>query len=556
VPEVWDEVVAEPDLCTSIKCPHYDACFVFSAKRRADAADVVVVNHHLLASDLAVRRDSDNWQNTAVLPSYKRVVLDEAHHLEDTAAHHMGHQVTWHGVVRLLGRLERSGKGLIPALFAELRQRDDVLSQASVELLRTDLLPAVGDARVHAQRVFGLLADFLEDRREHVFRLNDEFEQDPVWGQGLGVALDNFVLSLQRVRDGVETVGDRMELDEEPDQRSQLYNELRGVVRRLTAVLDGVQVTLRPKGGPPTVRWIERRGNKAVGSLPFPIGLATVPLELAPILKEALFDRVDSVVLTSATLATGGDFQFVKDRLGLSLPPTRMRFEEVLPSPFDFSAQCLFGIPADLPDPRGDADGHDDAVATTIVELAGASDGGLFVLFTSHGALRRTAAKVRQRIGGRWPLLVQGEGQRDQLLRRFREAGSAILFGTDSFWEGVDVPGRALRGLVIAKLPFKVPSEPVTSARLEQLRDSGTDGFSGYLVPHAALKLKQGFGRLIRTTTDFGVIVLLDPRILNRNYGKALLRSLPDARQMIGTWPEVRTQAEEFYAARGLGAPV
>ena len=554
--EVWDEVAAEADLCSRLECPHFDACFVFRARRRAAEADVVVVNHHLLASDLAVRRNSENWQDAAVLPPYKRLVLDEAHHLEDTAAHHLGHQVTWLGVVRLLGRLERTGKGLIPALIAELRGREDLLSQASVELLRTDLLPAVGDARVHSQRVFGLLADFLMDRREQVLRLSDEFEQDPIWEQGLGVALDNFVLALQRVRDGVETVADRMELDEEPDQRSQFLKELRGVVRRLTAVLDGAQVTLRPKGGAPTVRWIEQRGKKPAGSLPFPIGLATVPLELAPILKDALFDRVESVVLTSATLATGGDFNFIKTRLGLTLPPSRMRFEEVLPSPFDFNAQCLFGIPTDLPEPRRDADAHDNAVANTIVELAQASDGGLFVLFTSHAALRRTAAQVRQRVGGRWSLLVQGDGQRDQLLRRFRDAGSAILFGTDSFWEGVDVPGRALRGLVIAKLPFKVPTEPVTSARLEQLQESGTDGFSGYLVPHAALKLKQGFGRLIRTTTDFGVVVLLDPRILTRNYGKALLRSLPDARQVVGTWQEVHAQAEEFYAARGLGAPV
>ena len=552
--EVWDEVAAEADLCTREACPQFGACFLFRAKRAAAAADVVVVNHHLLASDLAVRRNTENWQDTAVLPPYRRLVLDEAHHFEDTAAQHLGHHVTWHGVTRLLGRLERSGKGLIPTLTAELRSRGDSLSLASVELLRNDVFPAVNDARIHAQRVFGLLADLLLDKREQVLRLTDEFADDPVWPQGLGVALDNLVLVLERLRDRVETVADRMELDEEQDRRSQLVGELRGVVRRLGAARDGMLFTLRPQPGASTVRWIEQRGKKAVGPLPFPIGLTSVPLELAPILKDALFDRVDSVILTSATLSTGGDFDFIKTRLGLSLPPSRIRFQETLPSPFDYQRQCLFGIPTDLPEPRRDQAGHDSAVASVVVDLAHASDGGMFVLFTSHAALRRTAKLVRDGIGSRWPLLVQGDGQRDRLLRRFRESGSAILMGTDSFWEGVDVPGRALRALVIAKLPFKVPSEPVTAARLEQIQESGRDGFMDYLLPNAALKLKQGFGRLIRSTSDFGVVVLLDPRVLNRHYGKKIIRSLPDARRVVGTWREVRAAAREFFAMHREGA--
>ena len=553
--EVWDEVCAEADLCTRLQCPHFDRCFLFRSRRRAAEADIVVVNHHLLASDIAIRRNTDNWRDAAVLPPYKRLVLDEAHHLEDTAAQHLGHQVTWFGVIRLLGRLERNGKGLIPALISELRRREDLLSAASVELLQTDLMPALQDARTHAQRVFGLLADLLVDRGEQVLRLTDEFSKDAIWEQGLSVALDNFVIVLQKLRDGVETVADRLELDEEPDGRTQLLKELKGVVRRLSAVLDGMLFTLRPQPDAATVRWIEQRGKKPTGPLPFPIGLASVPLDLAPILKESLFDRVDSVILTSATLATGGDFDFIKSRIGLSLPPTRMRFEEILASPFDFGEQCLFGIPSDQPEPQRDEPRYDQSVASAIVELAETSDGGMFVLFTSHAALRRTAELVRRRVGSRWPLMIQGEGQRDRLLRRFREAGSAILFGTDSFWEGVDVPGRALRCLIIVKLPFKVPSEPVTAARLELLQEGGEDGFTRYLVPHAALKLKQGFGRLIRSRTDFGVVVLLDPRVLSRTYGKVLIRSLPPARQVIGTWQEVRAAAEEFFALHGVGAP-
>jgi len=553
--EVWDEVCAEGDLCTRMECPYFDSCFVFAARRRAAEADVVVVNHHLLAADLAVRRNTENWADTAVLPPYRRLILDEAHHLEDTAAQHLGHQVTTYGVFRLFGRLERNGKGLIPTMVAELVRRDDMLSRASVDLLRNTVLPEVHAARSYAQELFACLAQILIDADDQVFRLDDDFAGHPAWDQGLGVMLDNFVNVLRRLKDAVETVADRMELDGEPDSRAQLLKELRGVVRRLEAVLDGLLTTLRPQTGLQVVRWIDRRGRRPWQGLPFPVGLASVPLELAPILKEVLFDRVETVVLTSATLATGGDFGFLAGRLGLDIAPLRTRDQESLSSPFDYARQCILGIPTDMPDPRRNAPEWDQRAAATIVELAHTSDGGMFVLFTSHAALRRVANLIRHRIPARWPLLVQGEGQRDRLLRRFREAGSAILLGTDSFWEGVDVPGRALRALVITKLPFKVPSEPITAARLEQLERQGVDGFMGYLVPHAALKLKQGFGRLIRASSDFGVVVLLDPRIATKNYGEVLLRSLPEARRVVAPWVEVREQSEEFFALHGIGAP-
>jgi ATP-dependent DNA helicase DinG len=281
-----------------------------------------------------------------------------------------------------------------------------------------------------------------------------------------------------------------------------------------------------------------------------------VPLDLAPVLREALFDRVRTVVLTSATLAVGGDFSFLERRIGLAIEPTPVTVREVLPSPFDFGLQCLFGVPDDLPDPREDESGHDQAVAQVVEELACACDGGMFVLFTSHRALRRLASALRTGVGHRWPLLVQGEAPRDQLLRRFRESGRAILLGTDSFWEGVDVPGRALRALVLCKLPFKVPSEPLTAARLERLAAQGEDGFWTYLLPQAALKLKQGFGRLIRSRQDVGVVLLLDRRVASKRYGPTVLESLPPAEQVIGSWAQVRTRCEDFFAAFGIGAEV
>ena len=213
-------------------------------------------------------------------------------------------------------------------------------------------------------------------------------------------------------------------------------------------------------------------------------------------------------------------------------------------------------VPTDVPEPRDDEAGHDAAVARVLIELAHASDGGIFCLFTSHAALRRVADHVRGRLGGRWSLLVQGEGQRDALLRRFRESGSAILLGTDSFWEGVDVPGRALRVLILAKLPFKVPTEPLTAARLERLTERGVDAFTHYLLPNAALKLKQGFGRLIRARSDVGAVVLLDRRIVTKRYGAVMLEGLPPAARVVGSWDEVRDEVEEFFARHGIGSAV
>ncbi|HEV8177451.1 MAG TPA: helicase C-terminal domain-containing protein, partial [Gemmatimonadales bacterium] len=316
-------------------------------------------------------------------------------------------------------------------------------------------------------------------------------------------------------------------------------------------VSDGLNRTLRPaSGGAPTVRWMERtpRGQH--------VSLSAVPLDLAPVLRELLFDRLRTVVLTSATLAAAGEFTFLESRLGLSGESSPVTVREIFSSPFDYPSQCLFGVPNDLPEPREDEPAHGAAVVQVVTDLAYASDGGMFVLFTSHAALRRAAQELRIGLGDRWPILVQGESPRDVLLRRFRELENAILLGTDSFWEGVDVPGRALRTLVLNKLPFKVPSEPITAARLERLAEEGFDGFMNYLLPHAALKLKQGFGRLIRSRQDTGVVILLDSRVVTKRYGPLLLSGLPRAERIIGSWAQVRTKCEDFFARQGIGAAV
>jgi ATP-dependent DNA helicase DinG len=548
-PEVWDEVSAEADLCTRLKCPHFDRCFLFRARRRAAEADVVVVNHHLLAADLSVRQVQDNWQEAAVLPPYRRLVLDEGHHLEDVAASHLGIQVTSRAVRRLLSRFERNGRGLAPTLASELAGRGDLLSRASLDLLRERLLPALADARRATDALFVRLYERLDAAPAGQLRLNDDFAHDEIWTDGLAFEVDAALGAFRSLAETVETIADRLAESEDSERRGAILQELRAVVRRLEAISDGLNRTLRPvSGGAPTVRWMERstRGMH--------VGLHAVPLDLAPVLRELLFDRLETTVVTSATLAAGGEFTFLESRIGLSGEDSPVTVREILPSPFDYPSQCVFGIPDDLPGPREDEHAHATAVVQVVSDLAYASDGGMFVLFTSHASLRRAAQEVRAVLGSRWPILVQGESPRDTLLRRFREAENAILLGTDSFWEGVDVPGRALRTLVLNKLPFKVPSEPVTAARLERLAEEGQDGFMSYLLPHAALKLKQGFGRLIRSRQDMGVVVLLDNRVVTKAYGRLLLGGLPRAERIIGSWAQVLTRCEDFFARHGIGA--
>jgi ATP-dependent DNA helicase DinG len=564
--EVWDEVSAEPDLCQRMKCPHFDRCFLFKARREAAQADVIVVNHHLLLSDVAVRRAQQNWEDAAVLPAYKRLVVDEGHHLEDAAAAHLGTSVTRRALQRLFSRLDRKGKGLLGALVAKLAEKTDLLSTASLELVQARLVPSAHASRDKASLVFDLLETWLQQQGQPVVRLTDAFAQDPVWDAGLRAALDDLLGEIELLHEGLRQVRERMETDERRlEALAPLLSELRAVARRLQGAGDGLARALKPPAdADPSVRWVELRGKEKN------VVVTSVPLDLAPILREDLFKRVKTAVITSATLATrparqaarwgaprfaiaenGSSspeaFSFLVSRLGLTAPEFEPR-TAVLPSPFDYARQSLLVVPSDAPAPNVDAAAHLLHVTRHLIDLAAAADGGLFALFTSHKDVRQMAAELRARgADRRWPLLVHGDDTRDALLRRFRESGRAVLLGTASFWEGVDVPGDALRGLVIGKLPFRVPTEPVTAAQCEAIEARGGDSFREFMLPHASLRLKQGFGRLVRTASDRGVVVISDPRIVTKGYGRDLLEALPPARRVAMPWTRALPEVQAFY---------
>ncbi len=540
--EVWDEVAAEPDLCLRLQCSHFDKCFLFAARRQAAQADVVVVNHHLLLADLAVRRASQNWEEAAVLPPFDRLIVDEGHHLEDAAASHLGATASYRGIQRLFSRLERRGRGLLPTLSQRLGTRKDLLSVASLDLVHARLFPAVQAAREKGATVFEMLDGVMRESNQSIMRLTRDFDDHPVWKAGLDAALDDLLKEFTLISDNLRLIRERMETDERlMDVNAALLAEVRGVARRLDLAGDALRQALRPSGRMKTVRWLEVRGKERH------LAATSVPLDLAPILRDDLFRRVETTVVTSATLATEGRFDFMRKRLGLTENDVEPE-AAVYASPFDYATQSLLAVPLDVPVPNADPQGHFSAVLDATEMLAQASRGGLFVLFTSHRDVKAAAVALRAGpLGAAFPLLVHGEDTRDALLRRFREAGDAILIGTASFWEGVDVPGDALRALLLAKLPFRVPTEPLTAAHCEAIEARGGDPFQEYMLPHAALRLKQGFGRLIRTRDDRGVVLLMDSRVASKRYGEDLLEGLPPARRILAPWAEVQRAIRKFY---------
>ncbi|HET7460310.1 MAG TPA: helicase C-terminal domain-containing protein [Longimicrobium sp.] len=552
--EVWDEVASETDLCLRARCPHFEECFYQRARRDASAADVLVVNHHLLFSDLAVRRALGNYTAPAVLPQYTRLILDEAHNLEEAATSHLGSRVSRRGLFRTLRRMEHRGKGLFPAFATALRaQRNDLMARSALDLIEHRIYPGLEGARERAASVFSFLNDIFTGGEETI-RLEDSFASHPVWPLGLDDALSGVLDHLQSLREAMELLRERVTVDEEIKQRlePQLV-ELRGAANRITAAGDGLRQALRPgEQEMQMIRWLERQAEREgrEGNLT----LNAAPLELAGVLRESLFEQVPTVVLTSATLATQGNFRFMRQRLGLAgdFEDEHSLREAIHPSPFDFGAQSMLAVPTDLPLPAGDRDErHDEATIRATIEHAKISDGGLFVLFTSYRALRWVAMEIRRRGFDRdWPLFVHGEGARAQLVERFAASGRGILLGTTSFWEGVDVPGEALRGLVIPKLPFKVPSEPVTAARIEAIEQAGGNSFINYMLPHAAIRLKQGFGRLVRSREDHGVVLVLDGRIVRKSYGRYFIDSLPPAPLVKGPWQTVKAAMLRFYGDR------
>jgi ATP-dependent DNA helicase DinG len=468
---IWSRVVSGSDTRIGARCEYYDDCFVTRVRRRAESAQLIVVNHHLFFADLALRETGF----ATVLPDYDAVIFDEAHQLEDTATLFFGSRLSTALIERLVRDARVAIGGDEGGKRHETRLLDAVLQRASNFF---SALPANQN---------GGRASLPADALPH----DELFALDNVLSE-LGAACRN----AKPIRENVLQIARRTE-------------QLRDALGSLES--------------PGQVSWSLGGGRSpSVGSSPIDVG---------PLLRERLHERVPCIVFTSATLTTGGDFKFVKRRLGIDTEVS----EEVVESPFRYEEQAALYAPTHLPDPR--TSDFPEAAAKEILALIRMSEGGAFVLCTSLRMMRILAKLVGDELDQEW--FVQGDAPKQTLLDRFRDQGNAVLFATASFWEGVDVPGSALRLVIIDKLPFEVPSDPVVAARCERLDEAGESSFMRYLVPAAALSLKQGFGRLIRTTEDRGVVAILDSRIRRKGYGKVFLKSLPPAR-VCDTLDEVR----------------
>jgi ATP-dependent DNA helicase DinG len=475
----WSRINARGDICIGQKCPEFEPCFITRMRSRADAADIIVVNHHLFFADLNVRGN----QFGRVLPDYGAVIFDEAHLIEDIASDYFGFQVSSYQLDELVRDIDN-----LP-IFDAVVTRDLVKVAAKISGLSEQFWIRFSQAKYEGR--FPLLPD--------AFRYRTSAGEDRP--TPLGEAHGALEIAMETLEEMLDTFAEEM-----PEADSLL--------RRTRQARFDLEFIVSQKERN-YVYWIERRGKG--------IFLRASPVDVSELLREKLFDNVETCVLTSATLSSSGSFNFVRERLGLDGAKTA---GFTAPTSFDFERQAILYLPKAMPDPR--ANEFTQVAAGEIVKILHATQGHAFVLCTSNFSMNALYELVSSRVN--YPCLVQGSMSKAGLIDKFRTTPNAVLFATASFWQGVDVQGDQLSCVIIDKLPFAVPTDPIVAARSRFIEENGGRSFSDYSVPQAIITLKQGIGRLIRSKTDRGVIAILDPRLRTKPYGKNFLQSLPRMR--------------------------
>ena len=485
----WPDVSATADTCLGTECPRFEDCFVTKMRQRAAASDVVIVNHHLLCADAAVRQSAYG----EVIPAFTRAILDEAHQLEDVATQYFGFNVSTYRVEELARDVER----LVATGGIEDRIAKDEIARA-VERLRD-----------HGQAFFTELAFA---HRSSGRAKNEERVRATV--ESLGQTYDaavNLTGAIEILESTLALLRKPSRDEEDDDAKSKIGEDAATLARRSGQLRDDLRFLLRGNDDS-YVYFVEFRGRGTF--------LRASPIDVSTIVRDLLLDRMQTTVLTSATLTVDGRFDYIRERLGIG------DADEIrLASEFDFRQQALLYLPPKMPDPR--SENFAIAAGREVIQILKRTHGRAFVLFTSYAMMRSVQAMAEMALD--YPIFAQGTAPRSQLLNQFRSTPHAVLFATSSFWQGVDVAGEALSCVIVDKIPFASPGDPITAARIEQIRARGGDPFGEYQVPLAILALQQGLGRLIRHRRDRGVLAVLDPRLRTMGYGRRFIASLPPA---------------------------
>ncbi len=557
--EVWERVCSEADTCSGTRCGTYRTCFLTKARREIAKADIIIANHHIVFSDVSVKKELGDFSSLAVLPAYRRVIFDEAHCIEESATEYFGVQATRNGAVTLLGRFVRhegpQERGLLPFLKTRLIKGCEHLKQDEcdriLEVIDNRLLPSLAGVRESVLNAFQALRSLTAEKsgqigRDVKWRLTPKELTDPDLREVHKVQVMTAVHEIAgcvKLCDDLIRLLKRIPPDDNATESPVLVETLElGAYRaRLESLGAVLKEATSEELAPNTVRWIEiDSANKSI------VRLVRCPLDVGECLADWLYENLRTVVMTSATLSVQQRFDYFFGRVGLNrVPPDRLT-TSILDTPFDFSQQALLAVARDMPEPNSKQ--FLDATVDAVRLILDITKGHALLLFTSFYALdyahRRLADELRRR--GITPL-KQGEANRTQILDRFRQDTSSVLFGTDSFWEGIDVAGEALQCVILPKLPFKVPTEPIQQARAEAIEAGGGNSFMQYTVPQAVIKFRQGFGRLIRRKSDRGAIVVLDHRVAARYYGKVFLESLPGCRVVVENKEDLFKTLGSFY---------
>jgi ATP-dependent DNA helicase DinG len=537
-PGMWSKVAAERNSCTHVQCPYFKECFFFKARKKVAESQVLVINHHLLVSELAMRMRSDFKEEKSILPKSYRIILDEAHHLEEIALESFSVKIDRLDLVRYLGRIYsdfQPQKSRLGLFTADLSKKRSCFSRALTLLLDVEVPAQKRIALESVEELFVKIEKFCEDFlpkekgseiRERRWRFSSKEAAIESWKEGVQGSFElvqtewNKLFGLLKQLKS-EALQDLCDGDKE--SLSIHVTALEFTESYLAQKLAELEFFITKHDDKSRVRWIETSSPLAMKN----VTLVDAKLNVSEYLRDHLFQTKQTAILCSATLTSNQNFSFLKQQIGLNEESLSKRTEEkTYNSPFDFAKNALFLVPKDFVLPH--EYGFSDQIVETVKKIVRASGGGCFILFTSYEMLRFCYDKVMRSFDKpNATYMRQGDSSKQSLIDQFKKAKNGVLFATSSFWEGIDIAGEALRCVVITKIPFRVPSDPLFQAMSEMYEKEGKDPFSEYSLPLACLKFKQGFGRLIRTKNDRGCVVCLDRRIMTKGYGKVFLKTLP-----------------------------